>query len=255
MLRWLMGRDAGRGALEQALASLDERVWPSLLARYRFLSGLSTQESETLRQHTAWILANKSFHGAHGLLLTPDMCRSIAVQAALPVLGLDTSLYRGWTQIVVYPGGFLVPRTETDEAGVVHESRSMMAGEAWGRGPVILSWASVLEAGKAPGRNVVVHEMAHKLDMLNGATANGFPPLHRGMDRKQWTDVFSAAWHRLHEARRDGEPLPIDPYGLESPAEFFAVVSEQFFEAPAALREQLPRVYGELTRFYRQHPY
>src|SRR5690606_10363773 len=121
MLRWLMGRSAREREFEQALETLDARVWPPLLARHGFLRGLNAQETEALRRHTAWILANKSFHGAHGMRVTPEMRRSIAVQAALPILGLDTTLYRGWTQIVVYPGGFLVPRTETDEAGVVHE--------------------------------------------------------------------------------------------------------------------------------------
>jgi len=128
-----------------------------------------------------------------------------------------------------------------------------MAGEAWGRGPVILSWADVL-SGKKPGHNVVIHEMAHKLDMLNG-DANGFPPLHRRMDRRVWSRVFSSAWDRLQEEQRNGAELPIDPYALESPAEFFAVASEQFFEAPANLREHLPDVYRQLEQFYRQHPF
>src|SRR5690606_13798977 len=97
MLRWLTGRSARDRALEQALESLDARVWPPLLARHAFLQGLDAQATETLRRHTAWILANKAFHGAHGLRVTPDMRRVIAVQAALPILGLDTSLYRGWS--------------------------------------------------------------------------------------------------------------------------------------------------------------
>lgn len=119
---------------------------------------------------------------------------------------------------------------------------------------MILSWADVLHAGKKPGHNVVIHEMAHKLDMLNG-DANGFPPLHRRMDRRVWTRVFSGAWDRLRDDRRKGLPLPIDPYALEAPAEFFAVVSEQFFEEPAALRQHLPEVYRQLEQFYRQHPF
>ena len=176
MLRWLTGRDARDRESGQALASLDARVCPPLLARHDFLRGLDEQESETLRRHTAWILANKSFHGAHGLRVTPDMRRSIAVQAALPVLGLDTSLYRGWAQIVVYPGGFLVPRTETDEAGVVHEYEQETSGESWEGGPVILSWEDA-RAGADAGANVVIHEFAHKLDQRDGG-ADGVPGLN-----------------------------------------------------------------------------
>jgi Mlc titration factor MtfA (ptsG expression regulator) len=118
---------------------------------------------------------------------------------------------------------------------------------------VILSWAEIERIGQAPGRNVVIHEMAHKLDMLNG-DANGFPPLHRRMNRRDWSRVFTQAWDRLHEARAAGEALPIDDYGLTSPAEFFAVLSEQFFEQPRVLHEELPNVFRQLVGFYRQHP-
>jgi Mlc titration factor MtfA (ptsG expression regulator) len=96
--------------------------------------------------------------------------------------------------------------------------------------------------------------MAHKLDMLNGE-ANGFPPLHRGMDRHAWSRIFSSAWNRLKDVHRQGAQLPIDPYALESPAEFFAVASEQFFEAPTNLREHLPDVYRQLELFYKQYSF
>src|SRR5690606_36470518 len=233
---------------EQALETLDARVWPPLLARHGFLRGLDAQETEALRRHTAWILANKSFHGAHGVRVTPEMRRSIAVQAALPILGLDTSLYRGWTQIVVYPGGFLVPRTETDEAGVVHEYVQETSGESWEGGPVILSWE---DARPDPDTlaNVVIHEFAHKLDQRAGS-ADGMPGLraHRDLDARHWRDVLETtfddfnAWVDEIEAailsHMDPESdaaadwyadLPLDPYAAQDPAEFFAVSSESFF--------------------------
>ena len=93
---------------------------------------------------------------------------------------------------------------------MVHQTNAVMAGEAWGRGPVILSWANVLDAGKRPGHNVVIHEMAHKLDLQNGV-ANGFPPLHRGMDLRGWTQVFSGAWERLGEEHRQRPPAADRP--------------------------------------------
>src|SRR5690606_31955384 len=188
------GRKAQDRALEQALASLDDRVWPPLLARHGFLRGLSDQENATLRQHTAWILARKSLHGAHGMRVTPDMQRAIAVQAALPILGLDPSLYRGWTQIVVYPGGFLVPRTETDEAGVVHEYVQKTSGESWEGGPVILSWEDARARPDAQ-TNVVIHEFAHKLDQRAGG-ADGIPGLraHRDLDPRHWAQVLERTY-------------------------------------------------------------
>src|SRR5699024_10633294 len=114
-----------------------------------------------------WILASKSFIGVQGLEMTDGIKLSIAVQAALPVLMLDPVLYEGWTEIIVYPGGFLIPCTDVDEAGVVHEYMQEASGQAWEGGPVILSWedAAHHDAGSA---NVVIHEFAHKLDLCAG---------------------------------------------------------------------------------------
>ncbi|MGB6008981.1 zinc-dependent peptidase [Castellaniella sp.] len=273
MLRWLTGRDARDREFDQALASLDERVWPRLLLQHDFLLGLDGQDAETLRRHTAWILANKSFHGAHGMRVTPDMRRSIAVQAALPILGLDTSLYRGWTQIVVYPGGFLVPRTETDEAGVVHEYVQETSGESWEGGPVILSWEDA-RAGADARANVVIHEFAHKLDQRAGG-ADGVPGLHahRDLNVRRWHEVLDATfddfngWLDEIEAAipPDVDPesdeaaawyveLPLDPYAAQDPAEFFAVSSESFFIEPWAMAAAWPDWYGLLTQYYRQDP-
>jgi Mlc titration factor MtfA (ptsG expression regulator) len=78
--------------------------------------------------------------------------------------------------------------------------------------------------------------------------------LHRRADRRAWTRVFSRAWDYLQDVHHNGVELPIDPYALETPAEFFAVVSEVFFETPATLQLHLPDVYRQLEHFYRQHP-
>jgi Mlc titration factor MtfA (ptsG expression regulator) len=177
----------------------------------------------------------------------------LATHARVPILKLGLDWYDGWHSIIVYPDAFIPRRQQVDAACVGHQTNTTLAGEACGGGPVILSWANVLNTAQKAQHNVVLHDMAHKLDMLNG-DANGLPPLHRRMDRRVWWQVFSNAWDRLKEDQRNGIELPIDPYGLESPAEFFAVASEQFFAAPAALRQHLPDVYRQLTQFYRQHP-
>lgn len=231
-----------------------EPLWQDALRRCAPARRLGATDQAALRVLATLFLESKSLEPVQGLELDEADRVLLAAHACVPILKLGLDWYDGWHSIIVYPDAFIPQRTHTDAAGVVHQTRTAMAGEAWGRGPVILSWADVLEAGKRPGHNVVIHEMAHKLDLLNGE-ANGFPPLHRRMDRRRWTDVFAGTWERLREDHRNGLALPIDPYGLQSEAEFFAVVSEQFFEAPAALREQLPEVYRQLELFYRQHPY
>jgi len=214
---------------------------------------LGASDQAALRVLATLFLQRKALEPVQGLQLDDADRVLLATHACLPILKLGLDWYDGWHSVIVYPDAFIPRREHMDEAGVLHQGDSVLSGEAWERGPVILSWADILEDRKAPGHNVVIHEMAHKLDMQNG-DANGFPPLHRHMDRRVWSQVFSGTWDRLRKEQREGAELPIDPYGLESPAEFFSVVSEQFFETPATLREHLPDVYRQLELFYRQHP-
>ncbi len=230
-----------------------EPAWQAALQRCAPARRLGASDQSTLRVLATLFLDRKSLEPVKGLELGEADRVLLATHACVPILKLGFDWYDGWRSVIVYPDAFIPRHEHTDAAGVVHQSNSVMSGEAWGRGPVILSWADVLEIGQQPGRNVVIHEMAHKLDMLNG-DANGFPPLHRRMDNRTWWRVFSHAWDRLRDEQREGIHLPIDPYGLESPAEFFAVVSEQFFEGPAILRKHLPDVHDQLAQFYRQQP-
>jgi MtfA peptidase len=231
-----------------------EALWQDVLDRCAPARRLGASDQAALRVLATLFLQSKSLEPTKELQLDDADRVLLAAHACLPILKLGLDWYDGWHSVIVYPDAFIPRRQQINAAGVVHETNSVMAGEAWRRGPVILSWADVLNGGKKPGHNVVIHEMAHKLDMLNG-DANGFPPLHRRMDRRVWTRVFSSAWDRLKGEQHNGADLPMDPYALESPAEFFAVASEQFFETPATLREHLPDVYLQLEQFYRQHPF
>ena len=230
-----------------------ERPWQDALRRCGPARRLGASDQVALRVLATLFLDRKSLEPVQGLELDEADRVLLAAYACLPILKLGFDWYDGWHSVIVYPDAFIPRRERVDDAGVVHKTSAALAGEAWGRGPVILSWADVLEIGEKPGHNVIVHEMAHKLDMLNG-DANGLPPLHRRMDRHAWWQAFSGAWDHLQNERRQGVELPMDPYALESPAEFFAVASEQFFERPAVLRQHLPEVYRQLTQFYRQHP-
>jgi hypothetical protein len=203
-----------------------------------------------LRELALLFLSEKQFVGAHGLEVTDAMRVSIAAQACLPILELGLDWYAGFTGIVVYPGDFRVRRAETDEDGVVHEWDDELAGEAMPGGPVVLSWDA---AANDPEINVVIHEFAHKLDMLNGV-ADGLPPLHPGMDRAAWVAAFKAAYEGFCDAVERGKDTWLDPYAAEHPSEFFAVISEAFFEQPAEIRRRYPDVYDQLKLFYKQEP-
>jgi Mlc titration factor MtfA (ptsG expression regulator) len=224
---------------------IDDALWRRATARLRFLP-----QTPKLRELALLLLAEKEFAGTHGLEVTDEMRVAIAAQACLPILELGLDWYSGWRGIVVYPGDFRVRRSQTDEHGVVHEWDDVLAGEAMPGGPVVLSWDA---AAHDPAINVVIHEFAHKLDMLNGE-ADGVPPLHVGMDRRAWIAAFKQAYDGFGDALERGRDTWLDPYAAEHPSEFFAVVSEAFFREAPETKRRYPDVYEQLRLFYRQDP-
>jgi Mlc titration factor MtfA (ptsG expression regulator) len=233
--------------------SIDDGLWQDALGRYRFLQGLSEDEIQRLRERVVVFLHDKSIHGAGDLELDDAMRLALAVQACILTLNLPDDWYDGWVEIIVYPDEFVPDVEWQDEFGVVHTGKEIRAGEAWLNGPVVLSWADIGE-DFADGINVVIHEFAHKLDMLNGSV-DGFPPLHADMQRQAWSDAFMRAFNDFRRRVERGEETCIDPYAAESPGEFFAVLSEVFFERPEFVGDDYPDVYAQLARFYRQDPY
>ena len=255
-------------------------LWQNCIARLPFLDRLVPDDLERLKSLCEDLLARKTFTGAAGFTLTDEIAVLIAAQACLPVLNLTLDLYDDMAGIIVYPSAFVIPQSEMDEAGVVHEWREPVSGEAvHAGGAVILSWEDAQERD-APGYNVVIHEFAHKIDMGAGA-ANGCPPFltafHKDISPTGWQRVFSAAYadfvHKVDalEAQLpedfDGDnpddadlydellaALPLDSYAAKHPAEFFAVASEAFFVLPQPLLQDYPEIYRLLTLYYRQDP-
>jgi len=247
--RWWQGRILRK-------ARIPEPLWERVIADVPLLERLPAKDKHRLRELSSLFLHRKAIVGAGDFQLDDYMRAVIAAQACLLILNLDLDYFDGWVEVIVYPEPFFVPQRRVDEAGVVQESTWTLGGEAWGRGPVILSWADVRPPHHAHhnhGVNVVLHEFAHKLDLLNGA-ANGMPPLHKAMPREGWTADFTHAYNDMLHHVEGGHKGRIDPYALESPAEFFAVVTEFFFERPKVLQQALPAVYSQLEQFYRQRP-
>jgi Mlc titration factor MtfA (ptsG expression regulator) len=224
---------------------IDDALWERATRPLAFLP-----RTPKLRELALLFMAEKEFAGAHDLEVSDLMRVSIAAQACTPILELGLDWYAGWHGIVVYPGDFRVRRREIDEDGVVHEWEDELAGEAMPGGPVVLSWDA---AAHDPAMNVVLHEFAHKLDMLNGE-ADGVPPLHVGMDRRAWQKAFEEAYEGFCDALERGKDTWLDPYAGEHPSEFFAVVSEAFFCEARETKRRYPRVYEQLALFYRQDP-
>jgi Mlc titration factor MtfA (ptsG expression regulator) len=240
---------------DQTPTPLPEPLWHDTLAGLPFIQRLGDDDKSRLKALTEAFLAEKEFTGAGGLELSDAMCISIAVQGCLPILNLGLQSYRNWVGLIVYPDEFIIPRTQEDEFGIVHEYDDVASGEAWEGGPLIISWRDAQMAGE--GYNVVIHEFAHKLDMLNGE-ADGIPPLPPGLARQEWEDTLLAAYDdfctQVDALDDSTQETLIDPYASENPGEFFAVLSECFFETPELLRQHYPALYGLFVRFYQQDP-
>lgn len=239
---WLFGRHEP--------PAVSEADWRRAFERPLF-HGLDVPAMQRLKTLAEGLLCSKTFSGAAGLEPDGAMCAAIAAQAALPILNLGQAWYGRWREIIIYPAEFVPEREEMDEAGVVHRVRQPMSGEAWEGGPLVLSWTDVAQSGWCQGYNVVIHEFAHKLDMMNGEV-DGLPRLPEGLPRMDWAAAFSAAYADFCRRVDAGEATVLDPYAAESPAEFFAVLSEYFFEWPGPLYEAYPAVYEQMQRFYCQ---
>ncbi|KPK38832.1 MAG: hypothetical protein AMJ69_07400 [Gammaproteobacteria bacterium SG8_47] len=227
--------------------------WIQVAYSLPLLDGLSEEELTTLHRLSVLFAHNKVLEPTPDVAVDEALVLRITLQACLPILHLGIDWYDDWTSIIVYPGEFITRRDALDEAGVYHEWEEVVSGESWQEGPIVFSIADIEASGKGEGYNVVIHEMAHKLDMRNG-DANGFPPLHPDMQARAWTDAMASAFGQLRSRVERDEPVSIDPYAAEDPAEFFAVLSEYFFEQPGLVKHEFPAAYAQLSAFYRQDP-
>ena len=252
LFSWL--RNRRRRALLQE--SFPQR-WKDLLQEnVRSYHRLTADEQARVRDYVQIFTAEKHWEGCGGQEITDEVRVTVAGLVAILVLGLDAEYFDHVLSILVYPDAYVARPSAASGPGIVIERDSARQGEAWYRGPVILSWSDVLTGGlqHAHGRNLVLHEFAHQLDMLNGRRADGVPPLATAAQAERWTKVVGEHYHELVHACSHGHAALLDCYGATSPAEFFAVATETFFQRPAALQHRHPELYACLREFYRQDP-
>jgi Mlc titration factor MtfA (ptsG expression regulator) len=235
---------------------VEAQLWADVRHQLAIIDGISAEEDQLLRERAVLFLQDKTLTALPGVELDDHARLLLAVQAQLPLLHLgDLNWYQGFHEIVLYADDFLSPQRYRDASGIEHQWDGEHSGEAWQQGPIILAWSGVTASGGWEGYNLVVHELAHKLDMLNG-DANGLPPLHGDMRVTEWAKAMQKAFDDLNRQLdlNENAETAIDPYAAENPAEFFAVTSEYFFSAPDLLQQAYPEVYRQLSLFYRQDP-
>lgn len=241
--------------LWRAPDTVADALWLETRARVPWLSNLDPEREARLRELTARFLHEKTISPIGELVLDPVQCCMLAALCCLPLIEFGAEGLRGWSQLIVYPDAFRVNRSHMDAAGVLHEWQDDLIGEAWEAGPVILSWADVAADCEDPraGFCVAAHEMAHKIDVLDGLL-DGTPPLPRPWQR-EWARDFQAAYDALAARVDAGEETAIDGYAAEAPEEFFAVATEYHFSDPQLLEAEMPEVAAHMRRFYGPSPF
>jgi Mlc titration factor MtfA (ptsG expression regulator) len=233
------------------------REWLEVLHRNVFhYERLSQLERAKVRGDLRVLVAEKNWEGCGGLQMSDEIKVTTAAQACLLLLGFDDEYFDWVLSILVYPDTFLAPDQIVIDGSVLLEGQSDRDGEAWYRGPVILSWADVLSAGrrKSDGCNVVLHEFAHQLDMQNGRSPDGIPALGSRVEYERWQQVMQAEFDQLVADCQGHRPTPLDCYGTTDRSELFAVATECFIGQPRELARMRPQLYGILRDYYRQDP-
>lgn len=254
MFRWFRERRRTE-VLKHPFPSEWEKIMYANVAHYRVLNAA---EREMLRATMQVFITEKQWEGCGGLDLTDEIRVTIAAQACLLLLGLPHDYYRNVESILVYPSTVVIPARQPGFFEVVTSpvgASVPILGQAVAQGPVILVWDTVLHGARHPEHrhNVVYHEFAHKLDMLDG-TADGTPPLFDHKQLAEWVTVCSHEFLRLRHMTEKGQKTFLDSYGAKNEAEFFAVATEEFFDRPHALQEHAPDLYRVLSTYYRQDP-
>lgn len=232
-------------------------VWRAILeSNLPIFNRLSARDQEELLGHTQIFLAEKHFEGCGGLELTDEIKVTIAGQACLLLLHRETDYYPELISILVYPTGYTAREERHIGGGIWEEGGEDRLGHTRQRlGALVLAWDAVRHGAAAPtdGENLVFHEFAHQLDFEN-RSSDGTPALATRGDYLIWARVMSAEFNALRIASEAGLPTLLDDYGATNPSEFFAVITEAFFERPCALRKKHPALFEQLQRFFCQDP-
>jgi hypothetical protein len=231
-------------------------AWRQILKhRMPYFRALPADLQLQLKKLIQVFVAEKQFVGCADLVVTDEMRVTIAAQACLLLLNKPPHYYPKLKQILIYPAAFVVPTAQSDAAGVVSEMAQVRLGESWQTGQIILSWVDTLKSAAIcnDGHNLVIHEFAHQLDQLKGQ-ATGAPLLRSTEAYQQWAEVLSYEFEQLQKQLALGLPTLFDSYAATNPAEFFAVISEVFFEQPDLFAAQHGALYQQLRSFYALDP-
>lgn len=251
MFKWWRDRRRRKLAEEQ----FPDEWLPIIHRNCRHFATLDHVERVRLLRDVRWFLEEKSIEVSLGLVLTDEMRVTVAVHASLLGLGFDAPPFDRLISVILQPEIYIATKVQRESSGLELHSQEERLGEAWRNGPVLLSWRDVARQcrDEPDGRNVILHEFAHLLDMSD-ADADGVPPLDTEEQFRTWLDVTRIEYRRLVRHAEHGRRTLLDWYGSTNEAEFFAVATETFFEQPVEMQKLHPSLYDVLRAFYKQDP-
>lgn len=255
VLLWCLRKHVRRLRREKLFNTPLDSSRIAILQKYvTIYSKLPQTLREELHGHINIFLDAKKFIGRDGIEITDEISVVVAGNACLLLLQGNKRRFTGFSSILIYPNTYIAHEVQHDGL-LTTEQPSTRAGESWVRGPIVLSWEDIRSGSvnAEDGHNVVIHEFAHKLDEQSGHM-NGLPVLSSQSHQKEWSKVLSEEFDALHERAKRGGNKVLDAYGTVSPAEFFAVASESFFEKPVQMKKRLPELYKQLQTFYNIDP-
>lgn len=253
----IVGWDIFRTIRRRKLRALPwPETWEKIARQNVPLYGRLPPASRTqLHELVQIFLAEKHFEGCGGLELTEEMKVTIAIQACMLLLNRKIPIYPKLQSILIYPHAFVAKRVQEHGWGAFVEQEQTLLGESWHQGLVILAWDQIGHGFRDihNGHNVVLHEFAHQLDQEDGRS-NGAPLMETSSQYVSWARQLGQTYHELQEAVAKHQETFLDQYGATNPAEFFAVLTETFFEKPTVLKNKIPTLYEELKNYYKLDP-
>ncbi|MDB4954131.1 MAG: hypothetical protein JWO36_1700 [Myxococcales bacterium] len=251
MFHWLTERRR-RHVLEKPFPG----TWAKILDRdVTLLRRLDPALHPRLRELVQVFVAEKHWEGCGGVEVTDQHRVVIAAQACMLLVGINNhDLFSEAVSILVYPSTVVIPHRERGVFEVpptAPSTETPILGQAFKAGAVVIAWDRALAGARDSDdhANVVMHELAHEIDMHDGPT-DGTPPLPSATRRRAWAAACEPAFLELRAAVERGEHTFLGDYAAINEAEFFAVATEAYFTRPRALARALPALFGVLRDFY-----
>ncbi|WP_345993959.1 M90 family metallopeptidase [Sulfurimonas sp. HSL-1716] len=232
------------------LPFLDE--YEEVLMKTPHYKRLSQDEKERIQRSILLFVNTKEFIGVH-LNVTTEMKLIIGFYACLLLLNINTqNCYDNLKTIIIYPNTIITKEIKSN-GGVYTNEKFFLEGQSI-NDTVVISWHEAKkEAYHLHRNNVIIHEFAHEIDFMDGEI-DGIPPLQKSK-YASWAHTLQRNFKVLSEIavknREWGKYKLIGGYAATNEAEFFAVLTEIFFEKPDSLKKNFPDLYNELRDFYK----